>query len=172
MSAPLPTPLSYKLAVLVFIENEEGKQLLILRRKQPNAGNWSPIGGKLETGLGESPFECAARETREETGMDVRPSDFHLFAMIAEKAYEGQSHWLIFLFRCKKQIAKLPPTIDEGAFGFYWREEIEALSIPATDREALWSIWDQHREHFVALNVDCSSPGRLEVHTEQITPNN
>ncbi len=170
MTQPGSPTLSYKLAVLVFIQNEAGEHLLILRNKQPNLGNWSPIGGKLETGIGESPFECAARETREETGHEVSPADFHLFAMIAEKAYEGQSHWLIFLFRCTKPIQALPPTIEEGSFGFYRREEIDGLAIPETHRHALWAIWDKYRDRFVALRVDCASPGRLVVETEQITP--
>jgi len=170
MAATQVPTLSYKLAVLVFIENEQGEQLLILRNKAPNLGNWSPIGGKLETGIGESPFECAARETREETGHMVSPADFHLFAMIAEKAYEGQSHWMIFLFRCRKPIKALPPTIDEGSFGFYPRDQIDSLPIPETDRTALWGIWDKYRDRFVALRVDCSQPGRLLTEIEQITP--
>src|ERR1043166_1705147 len=82
------TGLSYKIAVLVFLENSAGEHLLMLRAKPPNLGIWSPIGGKLETASGESPFECAMRETFEETGHRVGIDGFHLFAMIAEKAYE------------------------------------------------------------------------------------
>ena len=58
MSTP---PLAYKIAVLVFLENAAGEHLLLLRAKAPNLGAWSPIGGKLETAVGESPFECAVR---------------------------------------------------------------------------------------------------------------
>ena len=61
--------LSHRIAVLVFLENTTRQQLLMLRAKPPNLGVWSPIGGKLETAQGESPFECAARETFEETGL-------------------------------------------------------------------------------------------------------
>ncbi len=119
MAAQLPvTSLSYKIAVLVFLENSAGELLLILRNKAPNLGSWSPIGGKLEMGLGESPFECAARETLEETGHAISTADLHLFCMIAEKAYEGAGHWLMFLFRCRKPIDTLPPTIDEGRLGY------------------------------------------------------
>src|SRR5512133_103542 len=101
----MSTPsLSYKLAVLVFLENTEGEHLLLLRAKAPNLGIWSPIGGKLETGIGESPFECAVRETQEDTGLEITTADLHLFAMVAEKAYEGQSHWLMFLFRCRRSL--------------------------------------------------------------------
>ncbi len=151
--------LSYKIAVLVFLENEKGEHLLLLRAKPPNFGVWSPIGGKLETGIGESPFECAIRETAEETGFALTLDDLHLFAMIAEKAYEGQSHWLMFLFRCRKPIPALPPDIKEGKFGFYSRAAIDTLAIPETDRTALWPIYDRYRDRFVALRADCM-PGR------------
>lgn len=168
-SAPV-VPLAYKIAVLVFLENSAGELLLILRNKAPNCGAWSPIGGKLEMGLGESPFECAARETREETGHAITPADLHLFCMIAEKAYEGSGHWLMFLFRCRQPIETLPPTIEEGRFGFFSRAAIEALSIPETDRAALWPIWDRYRERFVALRADCTPAQTLHVEIEQITP--
>lgn len=161
--------LDYKIAVLVFIENSAGEQLLLLRNKAPNIGAWSPIGGKLERDIGESPFECAIRETREETGLEIATDDLHLFAMIAEKAYEGSSHWLLFLFRCLKPIADLPSPIDEGRFGFFSRAEIDTLPLPATDRQALWPIYDEHRERFVALRADCDPGHAPLIHVEQTT---
>ena len=162
--------LSYKIAVLVFLENPRGEHLLLLRAKPPNLGVWSPIGGKLETSLGESPFECAVRETHEETGYLVQTSELHLFAMIAEKAYEGQSHWLMFLFRCKTPISALPPEIAEGKFGFFSRAMIDNLAIPETDRSALWPIYDQYRDRFVALKADCAPGAPVVVEIEEITP--
>jgi 8-oxo-dGTP diphosphatase len=162
--------LPYKIAVLVFLENMAGEQLLMLRAKPPNLGIWSPIGGKLETATGESPFECAVRETFEETGHRVDASQFHLFAMIAEKAYEGQSHWLMFLFRCKIPLPSLPPEIAEGTFGFFSRTAIDSLPIPETDRTALWPIYDRYRERFVALKADCAPGKPVVVHIEEITP--
>ena len=170
MASPSPAPLNYKLAVLVFLENAAGELLLILRNRPPNRGVWSPIGGKLEMGLGESPFECAVRETREETGHAVTIADMHLFCIVAEKAYEGEAHWLMFLFRCRKPIATLPPTIDEGRFGFFSRAAVDALAIPATDRAALWPIWDKYRDRFVAMRADCAPDRALHVEIEQITP--
>ncbi len=159
--------LDYKIAVLVFMENAAGEQLLLLRAKSPNLGCWTPIGGKLETAIGESPFECAARETREETGHAIDPTDLHLFGMIAEKAYEGESHWLLFLFRCTRPIAALPPAMEEGRFGFFSRSAIDELGLPATDRTALWPIFDQHRNGFVALRADCDPGKKLAITVEQ-----
>lgn len=164
------TSLDYKIAVLVFVQNEAGDHLLLLRAKAPNAGTWSPIGGKLETGSGESPFECAVRETREETGHAITPADLHLFAMIAEKSYEGAAHWLLFLFRCKSPLNTLPAAMEEGRFGFFSRTAIDGLELPETDRTALWSIFDRYSTSFVALRADCAPGKSLEVVVEQITP--
>ena len=54
-------PLPFKISVLVFVRNTEGKLLLIRRNKSPNMGMWSPIGGKLEMSEGESPYERARK---------------------------------------------------------------------------------------------------------------
>ena len=161
--------LPHKLSVLVFIENRAGEQLLMLRAKQPNLGVWTPIGGKVETAAGESPFQCAIRETAEETGLEVEPDEMHLFAMIAEKAYQGETHWLMFLFRCRRPIDRLPPDISEGKFAFFSRSQIAELPIPETDKAALWPIYDRYRDRFVSMRADCSvSPIRITV--EQVTP--
>lgn len=162
--------LSYKIAVLVFIENPAGEHLLLLRAKPPNLGVWSPIGGKLETAIGESPFECAVRETMEETGHAITTADLHLFAMIAEKAYEGESHWLMFLFRCKRPLSVVPAEIHEGRFAFFSRAAIDALPIPETDRTALWPIYDRYRDRFVSLRADCAPGKSVVVEIEEITP--
>ncbi len=164
MSSVLP----YKVSVLVFIENRAGEQLLMLRAKQPNLGVWTPIGGKLEMTTGESPFECAVRETAEETGLRVRTDEMHLFAMVAEKAYHGDTHWLMFLFRCKTPIEQLPPDIKEGSFAFFSREKIKTIPIPETDQAALWPIFDQYRDGFVALRADCAT-SPIKITIEQIT---
>jgi 8-oxo-dGTP diphosphatase len=162
--------LPHKLSVWVFLQDSAGRHLLIERAKAPNAGQWSPIGGKLETAIGESPHQCAARETLEEAGLACAPEEFHLFAMIAERAYEGGAHWLMFLFTCRRRIEELPPACAEGRFGFFSRTEVDALALPETDRTGLWPIYDRHREGFVALRADCT-PGRpLDIAIEEIHP--
>jgi 8-oxo-dGTP diphosphatase len=161
----MPPALPYRIAVLVFLRNAAGEHLLLHRSKPPNMGAWSPIGGKLEMEGGESPFECAVRETREETGLAIGTADLHLFGIIAEKAYEGRSHWLLFLFTCRRPIGALPPDISEGRFGFFSREAVDLLAIPETDRTALWPTYDSHRQSFIALRADCAPgrPVRVEV---------
>lgn len=167
MPTPISVAMQYKISVLVFLKNVSGEFLMLQRKKAPNSGLWSPIGGKLEMASGESPHQCATRETLEETGLLVDVSDLHLFCVAAEKAYEGRNHWLMFLFDCKKTIQTLPENINEGVFGFFSRSQIGTLPIPATDQEGLWDIYDNYHKDFVALRVDCSPSEALNWTIEQ-----
>lgn len=160
--------MQYKISVLVFVQNSSGELLMLQRKKAPNQGLWSPIGGKLDMQSGESPHDCAVRETREEIGLEVDCSQMHLFCMISEKAYEGSGHWLMFLFDCRKPIDELPSPIDEGQFSFFARQEIDSLAIPETDRQCLWDVYDKHRSGFVAIRADCSPSKPLDIVYEQI----
>ena len=162
--------MQYKISVLVFIRNRAEEFLMIQRAKAPNKGLWSPIGGKLEMASGESPHECAARETFEEIGLPIETKDLHLFCMIAEKAYEGANHWLMFLFDCHKPLEGLPNSIDEGRFAFHSREAIDSLPIPETDRQGLWEIYDKHQKGFVSARANCDPGKRLEIVVEQSIP--
>jgi 8-oxo-dGTP diphosphatase len=159
--------LPYKISTLIYLHDTQGRLLLMERRKAPNQGLWSPIGGKLEMGTGESAFEAACRETEEEIGLKLDTSELHLFAMIAEKNYEYRCHWLMFLFACKRKLEACPPEIEEGRFAFHSPESIESLPIPETDRKALWPVYFKHRDGFVALRADCSPDKPLEIIVEQ-----
>ncbi len=161
------TALPYNVSVLIFVKNQHGDFLLLKRNKKPNFGCWTPIGGKLHMQDGESPFECAIREAHEEAGLILSNSDLHLFSMIAEKSYEDTNHWLLFLFDCKKPIETLPEDISEGSFQFFSRSEINQLTLPQTDKEILWSLYDNHRDGFVALKANCSSKENLQIILEE-----
>jgi len=157
----------FKISTLLFFTDSRGRLLLIERAKAPNAGCWSPPGGKLEMAIGESPFETAVRETEEELDLKLSEKDFHLFAYLSEKGYEGQAHWLMFFFRCLLPIDKLPATIDEGPFAFFERSEIDTLKIPPTDHDLVWPFWDQYRDGFVAMRADCRPGHDLSLVIEQ-----
>jgi len=59
--------------VTCVIAERDGRVLLVRRRYPPGAGRWCLPAGFIEPG--ESPEECAVRETREETGLHVIITD-------------------------------------------------------------------------------------------------
>ena len=136
--------------------------LLLERAKEPNRGLWSPCGGKLQTGTGESPHGCACREAMEELGLPIGPADLHLAGIVSEHGYQGQSHWLMFLFEVRHRLIALPPEYREGRFQFVSRTALDSLAMPQTDREQIWPLFWRHRGGFFAARCYCHSGGRNE----------
>lgn len=159
--------LPFRIATLIFLQNSKREFLLLKRKKSPNKGKWSPIGGKLDTISGESPFECAIRETAEETGFLISKEDLHLYGYISEKNFEGSGHWLMFMFHCTKPIDNLPEEIAEGHFSFFSRAAINDIDVPPTDRKLVWPFHDKYHKSFSAIRADCNPNKELEIIIEE-----
>ena len=154
MQAPISI-LPHKISTLIYAFNEKDELLMLERRRPPNLGLWSPFGGKLDVKTGESPHQCASRETFEEIGLATRPQDFHLAGMVSEQAYEGEVHWLMFMFELKARLKQLPPTHAEGVFEFVPQAQVSQRAIPAADREVLWPLFQKHRGGFFCVSIQC-----------------
>jgi len=152
--------LPYKIATLLYCFNARDEVLLLERTQEPNRGLWSPCGGKLRTDDGESPYACACREAQEELGLSLKASDLHLTGLVSEHGYEGQAHWLMFLFEIQLRLEAAPPPHREGRFQFFPREKLWALRLPETDREKIWPLFWQHRGGFFAAHCRCHADGR------------
>ncbi len=162
--------LPYKIASLLYFFDEKSRVLLLERAQEPNLGLWSPCGGKLHTQTGESPFACACREAREEVGAVLTPGDLHLTGLVSECGFQGQSHWLMFLFEIKPRLQFLPAPHREGRFAFVERAELDSLALPETDREQIWPLFWRHRGGFFSVHCVCE-PGKPNVWClEQSTP--
>lgn len=152
--------LPYRIAVLCYLYDTEDRLLLLHRRKSPNYGMYSPIGGKLEVASGESPHQAAAREIAEEAGLHVADDEVRLTGIVAETAYEGQTHWLIFLFEVTRpvrhdEVASMH--IDEGVLEWHDADSVRDLPIPDTDREIMNPLVREHRgDGFFVVHIDCS----------------
>lgn len=151
--------LPYKIATLLYCFNERDDILLLERAQEPNRGFWSPCGGKLHMSIGESPYACACREAGEEIGMKLQPADLHLTGLVSESGYEGQAHWLMFLFEVRPRLRFLPPDHREGRFRFHPASALAGLKIPATDREQIWPLFWKHRGGFFAAHCCCHRDG-------------
>ena len=92
MTAPSPQQSNPqpRVGVGVLLIDDHARVLLTLRKRPPEAGCWSIVGGKVD--FLETLEQCAVRETREEVGLEVRlerllcVTDHHL-------PQEGQ-HWV------------------------------------------------------------------------------
>ena len=160
--------LPYRIAVLCYLRDADGRQLMLHRAKAPNKGLYSPIGGKLEPDTGESPHQCAVREIFEETGLKLQTTDMRLTGMVAETAYESAGHWLLFLFDVTRpiehdEIANM--SFDEGTLEWIAVDDIDELPLPITDREYIWPLVKTHQDGFFTCHIDCTAdPIRSTVH--------
>lgn len=158
----------FRISTLIFLRDERQRLLMLHRSKPPNCKKWSPVGGKLDVYKGESPFECAMRETYEETGFVVDESNLHLFACVSEKNYENAGHWLMFLFSCRKPLPFLPQAGPEGEFGFFDRSDIESVAIPCSDKLLVWPLFDKFADGgFAAVRADCTISNKPDIKIEE-----
>ena len=159
--------LPYKVAVLCYLWDADGRILMLHRKKLPNVDMYSPVGGKVEISRGESPHECAVRELEEETGLRVRHDEMRLFGMVSERAYQGEMHWLIFLFECTRHVRPEEITLsdfDEGRLEWVHADDVEKLPIPVTDREIMWKQVRTHaRGGFFSVDIDCTTQPMTHV---------
>ncbi len=146
------------MAVLCYLFDEDDRLLLLHRRKEPNIDRYSPIGGKLELAEGESPHACAIREIEEESGLALGSDELRMMGMVSETAYEGTTHWLIFLFEVTRPVghSEIPNMeFDEGVLEWVPARRVAELDIPDTDRRVLWPQVQRHRGGFFSIHIDC-----------------
>jgi 8-oxo-dGTP diphosphatase len=164
--APVALAIPYKIAVLVYVFNDTGKLLLLHRRRPPNQDLYSPIGGKLEQHLGESPHACALREIEEEIGVRLTLDDIRLLGIVSERAFNGaaappppspvaanaqsafppqlSAHWLMFCFEVTRPLNFPAREMNEGRLEWIDPIIVPQLGIPKTDREVIWPLVAQH----------------------------
>ncbi len=124
---------------LIFVFNQ-GKVLLLqgASDKKHFAGLYNGLGGHVE--CGETVLECARREVREESGLDIH--DLQLCGIINDSTAEDfgiQVH----LFRC--ELAGAPPPLRasaEGKLDWYTHAELAQLPLVPDIEPYLNRIWD------------------------------
>ena len=117
-----------RVGVGVIIE-KNGEILLIKRTNVHGEGTWSTPGGHLE--YKESPEECAIREVKEETGVDI--SDVRFKGISNDLFEESGKHYVTVWMEGKYLSGK--PVVDAGHEAsdigwFSWDELPRKLFLP------------------------------------------
>ena len=117
-------------ATLCVLKN--GKRFLLLKRlKEPNAGKFTPVGGKLDPF--ESPLKSAIRETFEETGIKVE----HMkFCGLLTESSPTEYNWTGYVYLAEIDAVE-PPLCNEGELKWISFDEVLSMPTPKTD----WFIY-------------------------------
>ena len=121
---------------LIYIECG-GEYLMLHRTKKENDCNrdkWIGIGGKFEEG--ESPEECALRETKEETGLALTSYRYRGIVTFVSDKWEGEYMHLFTAWEGDKIFLRL---LDENVpfFSLKLRYEGETLAEAKLNGKAL-----------------------------------
>ncbi len=95
----------------VVIPDHRGMILLIQRKNPPFQGRWALPGGFIDYGT-ETIEECAVREAKEETGLDVR-----LKALLGVRSHPGRDprgHTVTVVFVCEELVPEEARTARAG----------------------------------------------------------
>ncbi len=123
-------------SALVF---REGCVLLVKRRDEPNRGLWSPPGGSLE--VGETVEDAAARETREETGVTVRPIRVvDVRDVILGEAGRIRWHYVLLAVACDWVSGEPFPATDADNARFLPLAELGEYELTPIAREVLEKV--------------------------------
>ena len=116
--------------------------LLVQRGNAPGAGRWSVPGGRQE--LGETVFETAVREVREETGIVCRPTGVLTAVDSIDRDADGRVSFHYTIVEVVADWVAGQPVAGDDALAARWatREEWEGLVDWAPMLAVLRLAWD------------------------------
>ncbi len=146
------------LATMVYCLHDD--QVLLMRRnKEPNLGLWVAPGGKVEPG--ESPYECATRELREETCLEAH--GLHFRGMITEVSPRPDWQWMLFIYVATAFSGQVVGEDREGVLDWWPVGEVCDLALPEADRVFFPEVIDLGRPFYQAKCIYDADLGLAEV---------
>lgn len=108
---------------------ESGRALVVRRGTEPLKGQWSIPGGVVE--LGETLRQAAAREAKEETGLEVEPGEvLEVVDRIMRDAEQKiQYHYVLVDFLCRRIAGKARSGADASELRWITPEELDSFPI-------------------------------------------
>ena len=146
-----------EMVTCVMIQSPETKEVLIQNRKQKYPG-WCFPGGHVERG--ESIYDCAVREAKEETGLDV--SGLKYCGVVHWVNRDNDERYLCFMYRTTEYRGKLVAENDEGEYFWLGIDELfaapkENFSCEHYALSPLFHKYGRYSETFISYSDDEST---------------
>ncbi|MGC2322774.1 MAG: NUDIX hydrolase [Terriglobales bacterium] len=108
---------------------ERGRALLVRRGTEPLKGEWSIPGGVVE--LGETLREAAAREAKEETGLEVEAGTVLevVDRIMRDPESKVQYHYVLVDFLCRRLAGEAQAGADASELRWITAHELESFPI-------------------------------------------
>ena len=133
-------------STLIYLENEKGEYLMLHRVKKKNDINhdkWIGVGGGFE--YGESPEECAVRETREETGLTL--TDYRFRGIVTFDCEGQESTQYMHLFTATGWTGEMITECNEG--DLEWVPKAKVDDLPSWEgAKIFFRLLDEDRPFF------------------------
>ena len=128
--------------------------LMLHRTKKKNDYNhdkWIGIGGKFENG--DSPEDCAIREVKEETGLEIAPSDLRYCGIVTfvDKSELEPYTEFMHVFHAEKFSGSLITDCNEGELE--WVPVSKLGELPQWEADEIFQNFVIQRKPFFSLKV-------------------
>ena len=137
-----------KNTTLCYIEHN-GKYLMLHRTKKKNDENqdkWIGVGGKFEAE--ESPYDCARREIKEETGLENLSLSYRGIVTFVSDEYGTE---YMHLFTADAESEKIDVACDEGEL--VWIEKSEIYKLPIWEGDKIFFKLLEEKADFFSLKL-------------------
>ncbi len=115
----LPVQRNPYLTVDIIIDS--GKEIVLVRRKEPVPDLLAVPGGFVE--WGEAVEECAVREAKEETGLDVRLKE--ILGVYSEPSRDPRAHIVTVVFVAEPAGGKLTVSEEHSDVGWHKLDDMD-----------------------------------------------
>ena len=114
-----------EMVTCVMIQNPKTNEVLVHDRKLKYPG-WSFPGGHVERG--ESFYDCAVREVKEETGLEVK--NLKYCGVVHWVNRDNDERYLCFMYKTTEFCGELIAQSDDGESKNFWLNTTELLDSP------------------------------------------